>query len=186
MTFISDQNWEKIAGYVTQAENFAEKVNLYYSENAKSDNKNVQKAIDWAPSIIMGVGMYVAPYLAVGLSAVAIAIHIKKPKIITIDAIKNVLLAATFATGANSVVPTAKAIYHSTTAIAYIIATLTLGITATNLEDVKQLIKCLKMGEFKKVISDVVEFTLNGSASIFSQLNEKIKTMLPPAQDAKV
>ena len=77
--------------YVQNSLNFLKTLPDLYINNVKSDNKQIQQVIDWAPSLIMASGMLIAPYASLALGILTAAGHHYQPEIITANLMKNVI-----------------------------------------------------------------------------------------------
>jgi hypothetical protein len=170
-----------IKPYLDQAEAFALTLPDLYADHVRSENKYIQTAIDWAPSIIMTVGMHVAPYLAIGLSVAAVAAHIKKPEIITNNAIKNILLGAALVIGANSAVPAAKALFQSTTVIVSLLAASAFAFISTHYEVLKE-IATYENTSLKKIAIDMVQYSFGESHYALTRLQNVFSNYFPAQQ----
>lgn len=134
--------------FVENSLNFLKTLPDLYVNNVKSDNKQIQQVIDWAPSLIMASGMIIAPYASLALGILTAAGHHYQLEIITAGLMKNVLFAASLAIGAKSIVPVAKALLYSTTAIVSVVAAAVLYGTSANFDELVAFAKLLKDQKF--------------------------------------
>jgi len=129
-----------------QAEQCSASIGKFYSENVKSKNPSIQKAIDWAPSIIMAIGIQLAPAVAVTLAASTLLIHLKNPKVISSNLMKSVLTGFALNFAANSLLPVAKAAM-------YISLALTICVSAKYFDELKVISNFLLEKQYESALN---------------------------------
>jgi len=172
--------------FVDNSINFLKTLPDLYSNNVKHENKHIQNAIDWAPSLIMASGMIFAPYTSLALGILTVAGHYAQPEIITSGLVKNVLFAAALSTGAKSILPVTKALLYSTSAIVSLLATVILFGVSVNFDELVEFAKLLKDKKFDKAKTVTFEVFDSYTKKLLISIENLSKSIADQFNPAKV
>lgn len=142
-----------------------------YSNYARSENPKIQIAIDWAPSIIMAIGIQLAPKASLAFGIFGFASHAVIPKIFPID------LTKTFLTGIALNVGT-HAMIHGIIPLMYMTAATVLYVAAQHLNEIKHVAGLLKNEKFDQALYFVKLTAFNAIASFTDLLGDPLENFI--------